>query len=222
MTKFTPRISDHEIRAARRRIAAGESKRSVARSLGYAGSSPHKALQQRIDNQERGEEVERIERQANRAAAEAERKRFARGVRTGYGDLERTTDRPERRDGRNFSADIDRVRRQLDADAEALRHQREREDRDHRFGLSKHRPGTEEYWLDERDARRPAQQTEVSRRSAFGRWEIRDLADRVVGRLPPLTDDVEAQAAASRFAARTLSNGEPVYGPCRAVEVRKP
>jgi hypothetical protein len=222
MAKFTPRVSEDEIRAARRRIAAGESKRSVARSLGYSGSSPHKALQQRIDAQERREELERVEHQAYRATAEAEKKRLARGVRTGYGDLRRSTDRPEDRGGSNPSADIDRVRRQLDADAEARRRQLEREDRGRRFGLSNYRPGTEEHWLDEREAQRRAERQELARRAAFGRWEIRDLADRVVGRLPALTDDREAEAAAERSAARTLSNGELVYGPCHAVEIGRP
>lgn len=219
MAAFAPRVSEDEISVARRRIAAGESKRSVARSLGYSGTSPHKALQQRIDSQERREEAGRIEHQVGRAAAGAEKKRIARGIRTGYGDLERTTDRPEGREGQNFATDIDRVRLRLDADAKSRRRELEREDRARRFGVSHHGSGSEVHWLDERDHRFAAEQAELARRAAFGRWEIRDIADRVVGRLPPLTDDREAVCAAERYSARTLSNGELVYGACHAVQL---
>jgi hypothetical protein len=100
MAEFAPRVTEEEIRSARRRIAAGESKRSVARLLGYTGSSPHKALQQRIDAQERRDDFERLERQTRVATAEAEKKRIARGVRTGYGQVQRTTEAPEH--GRTF------------------------------------------------------------------------------------------------------------------------
>lgn len=47
--RYRPLIPDSDVRAAARRVAAGESLRKVAADIGYTGSSGHRALKRRID-----------------------------------------------------------------------------------------------------------------------------------------------------------------------------
>jgi hypothetical protein len=221
MAKFAPRATEEEIRSARRRIAAGESKRSVARSLGYSGSSPHKALQQRIDSQERREELERMDRHADRAAADAEKKRVARGVRTGYAEIARTSDRPEERGGTNVSADIDRVRVQLESDDHQARRERlrqeeaqavaERANRRARFGFAPNSGKTyrdpESAWLQEKDDLALAElEHQHAHPEEYARYHLITLDGRKVG---AKTGYSAACETAERLALR-LGPVEPV------------
>jgi hypothetical protein len=57
-----PRVTENEIRQARRWIADGESVRGAARRLGY-GTDGHKSLQRRIDRQARAEQEASTESQ---------------------------------------------------------------------------------------------------------------------------------------------------------------
>jgi hypothetical protein len=187
MAKFAPRVTEDEIRAARRRIAAGESKRSVARSLGYSGSSPHKALQQRIDAQDRREDCERLERQTRGATAEAEKKRIARVVRTGDGQVQRTTETPER--GATFPERSQRVR----GDLERAKIDEGR----------KRYADPEAEWLAGRDSDRTAE--ERHRRDHPEEYVRFDLIDLTETRRASKTGETEALATAARLADR--------YGP---------
>jgi hypothetical protein len=161
-TRFKPRLSDDEVRTAARRVATGESHRAVARSLGIDPS----ALRQRIRKLEARAAAEAHDLRADRAVHDAEKKRVARGIRTGYAEIARTSDRPEERGGATIQDEVARVSAELERDGEVRRARlreeerakaEERADRRARFGFptasGKVYKDGEAQWLQDKDDR---------------------------------------------------------------------